>query len=212
MARRPSRVWIVGLALIGVWVLTYWLTPARRKAPPEPGEVRVSFQAPPEAPPAHDESDPAVPDDGPGEPADAPGPEPGAVIPPSYTLYTVLPGETLTSISQKMFGTEQYADAIARMNGSSVDPMRLGEGQQIKIPVDPRNVQGIPADPDLQPSEPDPGFTEYIVTRNDTLSDIAKAVYGRPSLWTRIRDANPRINREGTNIRPGWKLVIPPPP
>ncbi len=213
MARRPNRVWLVGLALIGVWVVAYWLTPARRTAPPEPSDVKVSFQAPPpevdggEGGRQEAEDAPVVVEPGGGDG------EPAPTIPPSYRRHTVVKGDTLTSISERYFGSAGFVDAIARMNGSSLDPMRtLREGQQIKVPEDPRNVQGIPADPGQQPAEPDPGFTEYIVARGDTLTDISMAVYGRASLWTRIRDANPKINRDGTNIRAGWKLIIPPPP
>ena len=52
--------------------------------------------------------------------------------------------------------------------------------------------------------------TTYTVQRGDTLSEIAKRVYGRSALWRVIRDANVQLTGDdGRRIRPGMVLVLP---
>ena len=43
----------------------------------------------------------------------------------------------------------------------------------------------------------------------DSLSRIADFVYGDPTLWPRIRDANRENLRNGERVRAGDILVIP---
>ncbi len=145
------------------------------------------------------------------------GDEQGAgVVPPEWFYHTVAPeGETLEDIALRYFGKRGYWRAIARMNGGTADPNRIRPGQRLKIPTDPQNVQGLPADdPISEPEpEPEPAYTEYIVSRNDTLWDIAKALYGNGAKWTVIRDANRAlVGDEGQRLREGMTLRIPPPP
>ena len=49
----------------------------------------------------------------------------------------------------------------------------------------------------------------YEVRAGDTLSRIADFVYGDPTLWPRIRDANREKVRDGERVRVGDILVIP---
>lgn len=49
----------------------------------------------------------------------------------------------------------------------------------------------------------------YEVRQGDSLSRIAESVYGDPTLWPRIRDANPGKVRNGERVRVGEVLVIP---
>lgn len=92
-------------------------------------------------------------------------------------------------------------------------------GSTWRLPVDPENIQGIPVDPEtgepLDNDEPvvaEPDAVEYTVVSGDTLSAISRMFYGTTTKWRRIRDANAgKVNREGTNIRPGMTLVIPAP-
>ena len=135
-------------------------------------------------------------------------PSVGGVVPPTFDLYTVAPGDTASTISQKKYGTPKYWRQVLKAN-PLVDFMKLKAGRQIKVPVDPANIQGIPekAQTDESPT------LDYIVNEGDTLSSIATNLYGKSALWQLIRDANPGvINREGTNIRPGMTIKVPPPP
>jgi LysM repeat protein len=49
----------------------------------------------------------------------------------------------------------------------------------------------------------------YVVKRGDTLSGIAKSVYGNAGRWREIFEANRDIIDKPNLIRPGWKLRIP---
>lgn len=51
--------------------------------------------------------------------------------------------------------------------------------------------------------------TVYVVKPGDTLSGIAKAVYGKAGRWREIYEANKDVIKSPNLIRPGWKLRIP---
>lgn len=138
------------------------------------------------------------------------GEEEVGIVPPSARVYVSQQGDTFEKISQRFYGTINYWRAIARMN--DVDPNRLGPGTRLLIPLDPSNVQGLPADEveEAQAAPEEPAYAEYIVSRGDTLSEISMALYGRASLWRRIAEANPGIDPD--RLRPGTVLKIPPPP
>ncbi len=146
------------------------------------------------------------------------------VIPPKFSDYTIQAGDSAERISQRVYGTPSYWQQIMRAN-PRVDFQHLRAGTVIRIPEDPSNIQGIPVEivspapassagtsPPLEAPLSAKGI-EYEVRPGDTLSAIAQSVYGKPALWTRIRDANrDKVNEEGTNIRPGMVLIIPPAP
>lgn len=241
MNRVSQRIWIGLVALAGVWIVTYWLTPSpAQPIVSTPDELRVAAgraeqrladdartaqqaQAdspspivtiaprPTPQPTSPASNNPAQPDDPANPTPPTPDFDPNAIIPPTFQIYTASADDTMSSIAERFYGTPTYAGQIARAN-PTIDPVRLRPGTEIKVPTDPRNIQGIPADPALQPGDPEPAFTEYVVVSNDTLSAIAKSFYGKSILWTHIRDANPQINQQGTNLRPGMTIRLPPPP
>jgi nucleoid-associated protein YgaU len=61
-------------------------------------------------------------------------------------------------------------------------------------------------------SEPPEEPRTYTVQPGDTLSSIAKQVYGASSLWRIIFEANRNILSDPGRIRPGQVLIIPPKP
>jgi N-acetyl-anhydromuramyl-L-alanine amidase AmpD/LysM repeat protein len=60
--------------------------------------------------------------------------------------------------------------------------------------------------------KPTPQPRTYLVQPGDTLSAIAKQMYGRSSLWQIIFEANRNILSDPGRLRPGQVLVIPPKP
>jgi nucleoid-associated protein YgaU len=48
----------------------------------------------------------------------------------------------------------------------------------------------------------------HTVREDETLSGIALKYYGSANKWTKIRDANPKVNP--LNLQPGTTLIIPP--
>lgn len=69
--------------------------------------------------------------------------------------------------------------------------------------------------PSPQPSaptpEPEAGERTYVVQPGDTMRSIAEQVYGDPSLWPRIYDANrDAIGPDPDALQPDTQLRIPP--
>lgn len=202
----PTRLGAKLAVLAALWIVVFWLTPAPHKQPP-----RVADASPNTRPVAVDNPPPtaALVIAGPAlsepetEDREAAAP---AFTPPPFDLYTVQPDETIEGIARRLLGDGAHWVAIAQMN-PSVDPIRLRAGQELRIPADLSNIQGL-ASGNAPPAAP-PELI-YVVASNDTLSEIAQKVYGRAAYWQRIQQANADIvNPEGTNLRPGMELRIP---
>lgn len=143
------------------------------------------------------------------------------VIPPSFVDYTVKAGETFESIAKARYGSAKFHTAIARANPLK-DPRRVRAGDVLRLPVDPSNIQGKPVEvmPDAQPKTTptsptipaDGPSTEYVVQSGDTLSGIARSVWGSTKNWRKILEANKSILPSEDKLRPGMKLRIPPKP
>ncbi len=142
------------------------------------------------------------------------------VAKPAWREYTLRKNEDIMSLAVRVYGRQRHWQAISKFNPTvdPNDPKEWRAGVVIKLPLDPENVQGILVDAQTgekvgEPTPPEPEVTEYRVGRGDTLSGIAKRLYGKASMWRVIRDANrDKVNSEGTNIRPGMVLKIPPAP
>lgn len=227
-----TRIGIACLSLVVLWIVVYWVTPAPA---PEETPPRVTYQMPqdqqqpaqPEVPSENDSSDPGrsdpdvrpepepvQPDDSDSEAAEepAPQPRPGQVIPPTFADYTVQDGDNAWSIAERYYGSREYW-AVVLLSNPTVDARRLFRvGRVIKLAEDPRNIQGIRAGEEPPPA-PRMEFIEYRVESGDSLSAISQAIYGRAALWQVIQSANAdQVNADGTNLRPGMILKIPPPP
>jgi nucleoid-associated protein YgaU len=60
------------------------------------------------------------------------------------------------------------------------------------------------------PAAPSPAPDEiYVVVAGDSLSKIAKRVYGEANQWHRIHEANKDLIKDPNLIHPGQKLKIP---
>ncbi len=218
----PPRLGIKLAVLAALWIVVYWLTPSPRQMPPSVADAST-LTRPPETPATDaplavptpetvDNTTPAeavivetLPSE--TEPAsESLNPAPPPVTPPPYTLHTVSPRETIEDIAVAHFGDRIHWQAIAQMN-PGVDPIRLRAGQQLRIPTDLRNLQGVANQNAPLAAPPE---LIYLVADGDTLSEISLKVYGRSMHWRRIQQANAdTVNAEGTNLRPGMELRIP---
>ena len=73
------------------------------------------------------------------------------------------------------------------------------------------NVGGVAkVDDRISVSKPEPQATFYTVKRGDSLSKIAKKVYGDPKLYKKIFEANKPMLKDPNLIYPGQSLRIPP--
>jgi LysM repeat protein len=148
----------------------------------------------------------ATPPAGPAVPPAKPAPKPGETIPPTFDMYEVQKGDNAQVISQKKYGTTKHWRAVLKAN-PLLDFTRLKPGKVIKVPHDPDNTQGVVVESPATESE----FVEYTVASGDTLIGIAQALYGKSSMWQDIRAANPSLDEDGSNLKPGMKLKVPPP-
>ncbi len=236
-------------ALAVLWIGVYWLWPASGERGTTSSQGRVSGvsganagagksgvpTAPPpgNAPPAS-----AAPPPTPvpvfsmksGEPGTSAGAGAGAetaarpepkVIPPKFRAYVVKKGDTLQSIAKKELGSSDLWKAIAQSN-PFVSPASLQPGREIKVPLDPANIQGVvtypggtpptpaPAgEPATNPEATPPALVEYTVRSGDTLSRIAKRQYGDSSLGWVIFEGNRDRLRHEDELRVGQVLRIP---
>lgn len=148
------------------------------------------------------------------------------VIPPKFRAYVVKKGDTLQSIAKKELGSSDLWKAIAQSN-PLVSPASLQPGREIKIPLDPANIQGLVTYPVGKPPTPvplgepaatgpstpaPPAPVEYTVRSGDTLSRIAKRQYGDSSLGWVIFEGNRDRLRHEDELRVGQVLRIPPKP
>lgn len=132
---------------------------------------------------------------------------------PDGGTYTVVEGDSLSIISQKLYGSAKYWVQISQAN-PTMDPQRLSIGQVIKLPsaseITPsRNPVPVEGDLDNVP----PNFVVYTVQAGDTLTSISIQYYNTDKYWDVIHDANrSRIGNSPDKIREGMKLMIPPSP
>lgn len=218
--------------LIGVWVVVFWIY-----EPPKKPEGEVFFADRPVAvsvevpglPAAEADPTPAGPTR-PGGRSDRPtesGPRPGegrlAVRPPEFDQYTVRSGDvSFERIAARVYGDASLGGVISSAN-PFVSPHKLIPGRTtLRIPRDPKNVQGVivevpaggsgpaQAAANEPPAAPVPAGRVYTVERGDTLSGIAQKVYGRSGLWRRIYEANRGAIPDPDRLKVGTELTIPP--
>ena len=215
-----TRIGIACLSLVVLWIAVYWFTPAPN---PEDTVPRVTYQQPlrpttPEQTTQELPPDPKPDTDIPAQELPAPNdtdqqaPKTGELIPPVFVEYTVLEGDNAWSIAERFYGSREHWASVLLSN-PTVDARRLFRvGRIIKLAKDPNNIQGIIAGEE-PPQLPRMDYIQYRVESGDSLSGISKAIYGRASLWRLIQSANAdQVNSNGTNLRPGMILKIPPPP
>ena len=221
---------LLGLALL--WIGLYWWWPTSA----EPRTVKAAGQAAP-ATADRDPAPPATPkpisnestsevDRAPDRPntdhasfehqtgpasAEPVTPEPRrpVVIPPEFLEHTLAPGETFATLSLKYYGTAAYASSISKAN-PLVSPASLKPGRTLRVPKDPKNVQGLPVrEPGKSPKGP---TTTYTVLQGDSLSIISQRLYGESKHAKLIYEANRNTMKNEHSLRVGQKLIIPPKP
>lgn len=132
----------------------------------------------------------------------------GAATTTASQTYTVAKGDTLGTIAKKVYNDSSKWSLIRDANRIT-NPNVIHVGNKLMIPkVDSPAVVASKPDTTTQA-----GNVEYIVTRGDTLWQIADDFYGSGFEWYRIKNANPdKIKTSSTGkplIEPGQHLIIP---
>ncbi|MBX3358750.1 MAG: LysM peptidoglycan-binding domain-containing protein [Phycisphaeraceae bacterium] len=231
MSATPWRLFLAIAALVLIWIMVFWLY----EPPPPP----VSFGDRPAG--IESEVTEAATAGGdtrrdPGPLAAKPEPaRPVAVSslpvrtevnPQPYVAtraYVVQSGDvSWERIAARVLGDRRRAEEIARQN-PLVSPDKLIPGRTVlRVPAEPAvAASGAPAKPPANvpvaatPKKPEPapeGERQYTIAAKDTLSGIAKSVYGQSSLWEVIYEAN-RDRLSSPNRLPlGVVIRIPPKP
>lgn len=116
------------------------------------------------------------------------------------TQYKVESGDSLSAISAKVYGSEDFWPVLARVNNIS-NPNLIFAGNNLEVPSKDKA------------SEIKSQMTQatYQVQSGDTLFIIAQKMYGDGSLWTRIDVANHvgRLPNGNPLIFAGNTLTIP---
>ena len=102
--------------------------------------------------------------------------------------YTVVAGDSLSGIAQRLYGDESQWPRIFNANRDQIDnPDEIFPGQVLRIPA----------------------TDQYTVVAGDTLGGIAQQFYGDQTQWSRIFEANRDQLSNPNLIFPGQVLCIP---
>ncbi len=130
-----------------------------------------------------------------------------ATTPATITKHVVAPGETLSEISLRYYGSVTKWDRIVSAN-PGVDPDRLRVGRELKIP--PAPVTKRTASTASTPSKPSPGTVHHTVETGDSLSSISLRYYGKEYRWDIIFNANSKqLSGNPDRLKIGMVLVVP---
>jgi LysM repeat protein len=131
-------------------------------------------------------------------------------------IHVVQPGDSLSKIAREVYGDGSRWREIFEANRDKVsDPSRIYPGQELCIPYgldDTAPATGAPTEPLPAeiPAERVPAREGvYVVQSGDSLSKIAKEVYGDGRRWPEIFEANKDKISDPGMIYPGQELRIP---
>ncbi|GEM_PF-5722097 len=131
-------------------------------------------------------------------------------------IHTVGEGDSLSTISQKHFGTTKHWKAIFEANRKVLSsPDALSVGMNLVIPeiaATPAPAAGTPSSPKAPsvPAELAALGTPYTVQEGDTLTSIAEKFLGSQNEWARISALNVGITmKDADHLSVGMVIVIP---
>ncbi len=139
-------------------------------------------------------------------------PDTGTASNPPAT-YVVKDGDTLSTISRKVYGSARYWEKIADANNLG-DGKGIRKGQTLKIPalagderahVTAHHVTPAPA-PTAEVSLPADGFIRHKVAKGDTLEGLSMKYFGDKKHIKAIMEANKLTNDK---LRVGSTILIP---
>ena len=114
--------------------------------------------------------------------------------------YKIVAGDSLSKISEKFYGSQEYWPTIARLNNIA-NPNFIFADLVIKLPTKS----------EIEAARAQTTVTSYQVQAGDTLFLIAEKVYGDGSKWTVLDRANGRKRLPNGNplVLAGSTIVVP---
>jgi nucleoid-associated protein YgaU len=145
-------------------------------------------------------------------------------------IHKIIDGDTLAKLAQRYWGrADRYVDLYSYNRDVLSDPDVLPIGAELRIPAhlvistDPDQAatapvlplaplpklatSGAPAVPAAAAQQP--SQRTYKVQPGDNLVDIARKLYGDGRRHTDLFEANRRVMRTPTDLKPGMLLVVP---
>ena len=102
-----------------------------------------------------------------------------ALAPKAGSEYTIRENDSLSKISEQVYGTQELWSGIARVNNTA-NPNRILVGDKLQLP----------AREELEQASSVILGTSYRVQKGETFFTIAQKVYGDGSKWTILHRAN----------------------
>ena len=126
--------------------------------------------------------------------------------PSAARTHTVQPGDTLSELAERYYGSHQRWSIIVSSN-PGLDPDRLRVGQSLVIPARAPAIQAKrPPTPRSIPA----GSRRHTVTDGDSLSSIAERYYGHEKHWMKVFEANSStLSGDPDRLRIGMVLAVP---
>lgn len=125
----------------------------------------------------------------------------------NYTSYTVVSGDTLSSIAGIWFRDTSKWQLIADIN-PGLKPSTLKVGQKINLPA--KSGKSATKTAAAAKSATPTAANEHVVASGETLASISDKAYGNRSNWKRIYEANKGvIGTDPSRLKVGMKLTIP---
>ena len=185
----PLQYLAGGLLLLVIAVLPL----ARAAAPTTPAALAI---VEPESAPQPAVAQPAVQQPTTQPPGGTEAPAPTTL--PETPGYTVVAGDDLWSIAERLFGDGRDWRVLHQLNPGLADPLHdLQPGTRLAIPATAEAFRTSGTKPET-----------VAVHKGDTLSELAEEHLGKASKWPKIAAANAIIT-DPDHIEIGWKLRIP---
>ncbi len=128
---------------------------------------------------------------------------------PSFTVYTVEAGDTLTAISGVWFkDTNRWKEIVAVNPGLSASNLKIG--QKINLPAKAGGASAKVASTTQSSGSAVSAGSQHVVVSGETLASISDKAYGNRSNWKKIYEANKSvIGANPSTLKVGMKLTIP---
>lgn len=124
------------------------------------------------------------------------------------TIHQVRPGESLSSICMRHYGSETPVEQLALYNDLS-DPDLVRVGHRLRLPpIEELTSGGRPVTP-AGPASPAAKQITYVIRPGDCLSEIAQRLLGSAGRWPALYELNRQVISDPDDIPEGAVIKIP---